>query len=136
MHKAEKTRVPKPAQPAHTERAFKALMATDPSEVTFIRTRQGWDAHLRNAKADRESPLYAADEEALRSFSESLVFGEKGLAGAQYGLLAERLSFNRFRVLLGLFGIGLGYLADHDDKYCASRGTCRTEFAAVCTSNC
>lgn len=125
----------KPAKPAETERAFKALMKTDPRKVSFIRTHEDWQAHVGRNGAD--SPLRGATKKAVKAFGDSLVFGENGgLAGVKYGPLATELTFSQFRGLLGLFGIGLGYFADHDNRYCAERGTCRVEMAATCTSNC
>ena len=128
---------PKPAKPAESERQFKALMRSDPRRTVFIRTLADWQAHVRQAEADLEFPLHGIDPKAIRAFEESLVFGESGgLAGVKYGPLAEAMSFRRFRGLMGLFGLGLGYFADHDNKYCAERATCRVEYSAVCTSNC
>jgi hypothetical protein len=125
-------------RPAKTGREWKKLMKMSPADTPgLIRSHEHWAEYVRRAETHGgEHPLRELDSKLLHEFGESLVFRNGGLAGARYGELAERLSFRRFRGLFGQFGIDLGLLQAWDNKYCAERATCRTEYAAVCTDNC
>jgi hypothetical protein len=108
------------------------------------------------------SPLNRMSAESKRSFVESLVFSEKGLASYRYAELRAELTPVEIEKVLGLFGedgnavltptpgsvssydgilepgttMDPGGSADHEGYKCESAGTCVKATNYICTSNC
>ena len=120
-----------PRKPATTEAEWWQLLKSKDS--TFIRSAADWRKALANP---RTSPLAGCDPETIREFTKNLRFNNGGLAHANYGVVAKKLTYDQFSRLWGMFGLDMGMFADYKDKECKSTGTCRTSFGDVCTSNC
>jgi hypothetical protein len=118
-------------KPAETEREWWQMLKSKDRSV--IRSKKDWLAAVRDPK---RNPLKGCSPKAIAAFTKSLKFVNGGLGHAEYGEVAKELSYFRFTALWAVFGLGMGLFRDYDNKHCKSRGTCATEFASVCTSNC
>ncbi len=122
--------------PAQNEREWKELMCSDSSGL--IRNIDDWMAYVEARGRDGEQghSLAELDELVIEQFTENLQFRANGLAGANYQILATRLTFSKFVSVWEQFGIGLNLFADYSDRECVSPGTCRNSITDICTSNC
>jgi hypothetical protein len=111
------------ATPARTVREFKELVQTDPSEVYFIRNTGDWKAYIRDV--DKQThPLRRVPNEVIRNFTESLIFNGSGLAGANVGILQEKLTYQEYKDLLAVFGMSIVFAEDHQAYACVGVGDC------------
>jgi len=117
--------------PAETERAWWALLKS--KDRTFIRSMKDWKAALADPK---RNPLSGCDPKEVKEFTRSLKFRNGGLAHADYGAAARKLTYVEFKNLWAGFGLAIGLFADHDGYRCESKGTCTASFEKICTSNC
>ncbi|MGY1526526.1 hypothetical protein ACW69C_22645 [Streptomyces sp. MN3] len=141
--------------PARNPREWKALMASDSSEVSFIRSMEEWQQDLQRQDEDR-NPVSRLPRSDIDAFTESLVFNKGGLAGGRYDVLTRTLTYDEFEVVLNRFGIDMSYFArDYSDvtaeptdpggaeawpglknHKCLSSGTCEPAPGYYCTPNC
>jgi hypothetical protein len=118
---------------AETEEEWLALLAGDDPRI--VRTREEWDRALAD-DSRRASLLPNCDEETVRAFSERLIFRNGGLAGANYAMIEDKVTYRSFRLIWNQFGIGDKLFADYNNKECSRPGTCSPLTACICTSNC
>lgn len=118
---------------ANTEEEWRALLEGDDSRI--IRSREDWDGAM--AEEDRRSAILpGCDQETVRAFSEGLIFRNGGLAGANYSMLEDRLTYRQFKAVWNNFGIGEELFQDYNNKECSKPATCSPLTACICTSNC
>jgi len=117
-------------KPAQTEREWWAILKSD--DKGFIRSIEDWQSALRG----KDHPLPGCDQKTVEEFTRNLRFDHGGLAHANYGAVAEQLSYRQFSDLWSRFGLGMGLFEDHSDMKCASKGTCSYSHSDICTSNC
>jgi len=123
------------AAAARTVREFKALMGTDPSEVSFIRNIKDWEEYRKKSN-ELGNFLEPLTENEIEEFSKKLVFNKGGIAGMYVKDIQEKLSYAQYTDLLAVFGMDIVFAKDHEDYYCNSHGNCRTYNGYICTSNC
>jgi hypothetical protein len=136
------------------------LRAQADFSVASIKDHRDLTAYLakHSQNSFHESPLSALSISSRERFVRSVVFGEAGVGSFYYGDMRAELSPSQTYAILALFGaqllapiVGGAYSTteadeavlkmqrppgDHEDKYCARKGTCRSESFAVCTSSC
>lgn len=117
--------------PAQTEAQWKAFMASD--DTSRVRSMDDWELCLRDTACN---PLAGVDPVIVDAFTESLVFRNGGLAGADYGRLDYILTYAQFMALWDKFGIGDLLFADWEGFECKSPGTCKALISHICTNNC
>lgn len=120
----------KARKPAQTEREWWMMLHSD--DRTFIRSMDDW----KKALARKDSPLAGIDDATVKAFTKSLKFKNGALGHADYGIVADELSYRRFSNLWGRFGIGMGLFEDHKDYKCESAGTCGYLYLKICMSSC
>ena len=117
-----------------TDHQWMELLRSD--EPGIIRTREDWEAFLNDA--ERVADVFPdCDDETIKAFGEGLIFRGLGLAGADYSMLIDRLTYRKFyEVWATLFGMAANVFEDHKEYYCAKRATCNQSQNQICTSNC
>lgn len=117
-------------QLATSPEQWRALLDSDAQWV--VRNEEDWKALL----ASEDNPLKNIDQEVVRAFTEGLVFNKGGLAGADYTMLEEIITFAQFYRLWEHFGLDRGLCDDYKDYKCDGRGNCRRWLGFICTRNC
>ncbi|WP_353070514.1 hypothetical protein RBB75_20700 (plasmid) [Tunturibacter empetritectus] len=108
------------------------LFVDDPSNVGIVRSVKEWKALLETPN----NPLNTLSPEVIQAFSDSLVFEPGGLAHAEYGMLADTLTYRQFEEVWACFGISMAYFGDVKDFYCRAPKQCDFRTGSVCTIYC
>lgn len=85
----------------------------------------------------RSSILPDCDDETVQAFSDGLTFANGGLAGADFTMLEDKLTFRALMKVWNNFGISTDLMTDYLYKKCDGLHNCDPVVASiVCTSNC
>lgn len=83
------------------------------------------------------NPLRNVPSEAVKAFTDSLIFKKGGFAHASYTSLVPHLKRSEIIALFTThFGMTPEEFASRDNFKCDSPGTCKQEANSVCTDNC
>jgi hypothetical protein len=127
------------------------------SALAPVRDASQFQRYLRE-HLGASSPFSALSRPALQRFSNSLVFGDRGLVSYNYRDLRRELTAGQVYQLLRVFGVEdtassvpglvvnsssdalvvspLAIPSGHHDMYCAAKGSCAPKIDWVCTNNC
>jgi hypothetical protein len=90
------------------------------SASSFIRTSDQWDSYLQQQHGNH--PLSGCDQAAIDAFTTGLRFNRGVLAGADYRMIADKLSYLQFMELWALFGISPTLFDGIKDQTCEPGG--------------
>ena len=117
--------------PARTEADWQVFVQS--KDTSRVRSKKAWKRCLRKARCN---PLKRLNQDLVDQFSESLIFRNGALAGADYTMIVEDLNFKEFLNLWDTFGMSGPVLSDHTGYACVGVGDCETNSSHICTSNC
>lgn len=123
-----------PVPTARTEPEWRALLDSDDPRI--IRNREDWDLAMAD-ESRRGSILPDCDDETVQAFSDGLTFRNGGLAGADFTMLEDKLTYRALMNVWNSFGVGANLMTDYLHKKCDGLHNCDPVITAtVCTSNC
>jgi len=123
---------------ARNHQEFNDLMRVDPNILSLIRSKAEWLDYLANSTQPGH-PLSGLSEQRLQIITDSLVFRNQGLAGANIEEIRKHLNTDQIQEIFRLFGLDiLSTLQNQDYRNyeCDSPGNCRKNSCCICTSNC
>ena len=129
---------------ADTSRDWQMLMHSDAEivitesdqSIRLIRSTDDWINFLEQMHSDPYHPLTGADKGVLRKFSEKLLFGKFGIAGAYIGGIEREISHYNYVRLWEFFGMTEKLAADYKGYKCRRTGTVWAISTYISTSNC
>ena len=120
--------------PARTEADWQVFAQS--KDKTRVRSMRAWNRCLRRVRCNPLKRLKKLQPELIEQFTESLVFRKGALAGADYSMIVDELSYREFTNLWDKFGMSGPVLSDHQDYACVGPGDCEKDSDHICTSNC
>ena len=120
--------------PARTEADWKVFVKSN--DTSRVRSMKGWKGCLKRMRCNPLKRFKRSNPELITQFTQSLVFRKKALAGADYSMLVNELSYREFKNLWAVFGISGPVFVDHQGYACVGQGDCERDSDHICTSNC
>ncbi|MGR6763144.1 hypothetical protein ACU1JV_14995 [Paenibacillus sp. T2-29] len=117
--------------PATNKEEFLSLLKQKPNNL--ITNKEELDKYFQT--------FNFLETESKKNFLDEIEFGEQGVEGFRYDILAEKLTFKQFCQLLGRMGMSLELFADKKDHRCKRLGPsepkdCHFQAGYTCSPTC